>query len=80
MRAAGANPNRPDTPATSSGVRTPQPSRSSGEIPKPPHIILPPSENPGLAEAMRWGFLALVAIVTGAVMYWLIPLFLRGWH
>jgi hypothetical protein len=33
-----------------------------------------------MAEAMRWGFLALVAIVTGAVMYWLIPLFMRGWH
>jgi serine/threonine protein kinase len=76
--ATGANPNRPDTP-TSASVRTPA-RGSSAEHSRPPHIVLPPSENPGLAEAMRWGFLALVALVTGAVAYWLIPLFTRGWH
>jgi hypothetical protein len=77
--ATGANPNRPDTP-TPASVRTPTARGSSGEHPRPPHIVLPPSENPGLAEAMRWGFLALVALVTGAVAYWLIPLFTRGWR
>jgi serine/threonine protein kinase len=72
-------PNRPETPPTSSGIRTQQ-SRESTTKANPPHIILPPSENPGLAEVMRWGFLALVALVTGAVAYWVIPLLARAWR
>jgi serine/threonine protein kinase len=71
--------NRPDTP-TSSGIRTTPQTRETSAKANPPHIILPPSENPGLIEAMRWGFLVLVMVVTTAVAYWLIPLIARAWR
>jgi eukaryotic-like serine/threonine-protein kinase len=78
-RSSGTIPNRTDN-ATSSGVRTSSQTREAPVKANPPHIILPPSENPGLVEAMRWGFLILVALVTGAVAYWLIPLLSRAWR
>jgi eukaryotic-like serine/threonine-protein kinase len=70
----GAAGNRPDTPVSSANRTTPQPRPTPADT-APPHIILPPSENPGMAEVIRWGFLVLVALVSGAVAFWLIPWF-----
>jgi hypothetical protein len=39
----------------------------------PPHIILPPNENPGASEVLRWVILLLVALGSALVAYWLIP-------
>jgi serine/threonine protein kinase len=61
---------RPE-PTTSSGVRGSSATRSATNNDPPPHIILPPQENPGMSEVVRWAFLALVALVSGGVAYWL---------
>jgi serine/threonine protein kinase len=72
----GAAGNRPD-PAVSSGIRGGSQARPAPADTSPPHIILPPSENPGMTEVIRWGFLVLVALISGAVAFWLIPWFSR---
>jgi hypothetical protein len=36
---------------------------------------MPPAENPGWTEVIRWGFLALVAVITALVAYFLVPWF-----
>jgi hypothetical protein len=64
----------------SSAVRVPPQPRPAPENAAPPHIMLPPSENPGMTEVFRWGFLVLVALVSGAVAFWLIPWFSNGSH
>jgi hypothetical protein len=70
----GTAANRPATP-TSSGLRAQGVPRPAPSNEQPPHIVLPPAENPGMTEVIRWGFLALVAVVTALVAYWLVPWF-----
>jgi serine/threonine protein kinase len=69
---ASTNTNRSDA-ATSSGIRgsTQQP-RSTPPNEPPPHIILPPRQNPGASEIFRWTFLAVVALFSAVVAYWLL--------
>jgi serine/threonine protein kinase len=73
-RSSSANAgNRPATPPGSPlrGPAAPRPSSAN----EPLHIPMPPAENPGLTEVIRWGFLALVAVVTALVAYFLVPWF-----
>jgi serine/threonine protein kinase len=71
-RPASAASNRPETPTPAAN---PTPAES-GEG-KPLHIILPSSTDTGVTEAIRWGLLGMVALVTGLVTYWLMSHFQR---
>ncbi len=63
---------RPAAPAAPPAARPPTPVGSAPPS-DPPHIMLPPAENPGTSELIRWLFLLLVALVSAAVAWWLMP-------
>jgi serine/threonine protein kinase len=74
QRPSSATSNRSDA-ANSSGIRGMSAPRTAPADESPPHIILPPRENPGMTEVIRWGFLILVALISCAVATWLLSRF-----
>jgi serine/threonine protein kinase len=69
---ARPGPAVPTKPGTAT-MPTARPAPPGVQTNSPPHIILPPNENPGASEVLRWVVLLLVALGSALVAYWLIP-------